>query len=78
MGMAGGQLKETGRKLSQGGPEKDEATESKEWFGVGFIHLCGSLTFPFSVKESERELRAKDPSVRSPIFPSSSAYGKCT
>ena len=32
----GGQLKEIGRKLSQGGPEKDEATESKEWFGVGW------------------------------------------
>ena len=74
----GVQLKEIGRKLSQGGPEKDEATESKEWFGVGIFHLCGSLTFTFSVKESEQELRAKSPTVRSPVFPSSSAYGKCT
>ena len=41
MGIAGGQLKETGGKLSQGGPEKDEATESKEWFGVGFFTCVG-------------------------------------
>lgn len=73
-------MKRPGRKLSWGGRGEHEALGSEEWFWLGFLHLCGDLTFPFKVKEGQELGSTKFPPVMSLFLflPSSSSCVKCT